>query len=592
MIFGIVGRDACKTAPAVNLPDANDACNYVYSDKDIHIRQRSRKTDFLRGEKLPVVSGDLACFVDGIIYNYEELKQVLEKKGHRFETGGKFEVVIHLYKVFGNDFLGMLKGRYSVALWDSKSRKLMICCDQEGLNPVYYCYYDNSLVFSSSIHSILKLPGIVPRVNWQEVYNHMSDPEIFYRDTLFKGIHKLNSGEALLISSRRHTILNYSYLRQGIKHGTKDFRKEHEQALRHAVYECLSEDRKTGIMLSGGVDSAAMLYFAKQHNRDIPCYSIGFDEDSKKDDLFHSRALAEKCDVPYFCKALDSSLICGMDKYMEIDHFTTSLDSVIPTYETIKLGKKANVLLNGAGSECAYGFNLNDKLMFAVPIASALLRPAITSWMSLKSDRQKKELARNRRIAALTSRDKFSIKVSMLRGFGEAEKREIFGSKNIVCTDEYVRKAYVRYPEDFEEQTFYRNKVYLKNRTCAMHTLQEVSYPFLSQEFRALLQNRSIFDKDLLDPKAPLKRLVASRLSKDAAFRKKENFLLPFSFCAEQKDFLYSKIDQLKCRKEFSRSGIEKAVGQRDAPYYWRKVSLLASLESWLGVYIDGKDAN
>ncbi|MGB9405369.1 MAG: hypothetical protein WCA98_17680, partial [Candidatus Acidiferrales bacterium] len=82
--------------------------------------------------------GSLWVMLNGEIYNYPELRQDLESRGHRFATHSDTETIVHLYAEYGEECFRRLRGMFAIALWDSRQRKLLLARDRVGKKPLFY----------------------------------------------------------------------------------------------------------------------------------------------------------------------------------------------------------------------------------------------------------------------------------------------------------------------------------------------------------------------------------------------------------------------------------------------------------------------
>ena len=98
--------------------------------------------------------GCVVVVQNGEIYNYRELRSELESQGHRFRTHGDTEVIAHLYEQHGERFAERLRGMFAAAIWDAKSRKLVLARDRFGIKPLYYRAAGGGLEFASELRAL------------------------------------------------------------------------------------------------------------------------------------------------------------------------------------------------------------------------------------------------------------------------------------------------------------------------------------------------------------------------------------------------------------------------------------------------------
>ena len=95
--------------------------------------------------------GRLQLLHNGEIYNYRELRQELEGRGHRFHTATDTEVVLHAYEEWGDRCVERFNGMWAIALWDGRRERLFCSRDRFGVKPFYYRFDDGRFVFASEL---------------------------------------------------------------------------------------------------------------------------------------------------------------------------------------------------------------------------------------------------------------------------------------------------------------------------------------------------------------------------------------------------------------------------------------------------------
>ncbi len=155
----------------------------------------------------PMLNNDGSCVLvfNGEIYNYQELRETLIARGHRFKSETDSEVILHGYEEYGTAILRKLRGMFSLAIWDSNNHSIFMARDFFGIKPLYYTQHtrDHSLVFSSEIKAILKHPLYIKEFNENALRPYLSFQYSALDETFFKGVYKL-PGPLYAVQKRKY----------------------------------------------------------------------------------------------------------------------------------------------------------------------------------------------------------------------------------------------------------------------------------------------------------------------------------------------------------------------------------------------------
>src|SRR3989338_7011922 len=125
---------------------------------------------------------------NGEIFNFQELRTILEQKGHRFKSHTDTEVIIHGYEEWGQKVVEKLNGMFTFAIWNENTKELFIARDRFGVKPLYYFWDSHKFLFASEIKAILQDETIKRQVNLKAAYNYLNLRYIPGDETLFRAI--------------------------------------------------------------------------------------------------------------------------------------------------------------------------------------------------------------------------------------------------------------------------------------------------------------------------------------------------------------------------------------------------------------------
>ena len=225
--------------------------------------------------------GTVWIVFNGEIYNYVELREALVARGHRFKTNSDTEVVVHLYEDLGRSCVHPLRGMFAFALWDEKSRTLLLARDRLGKKPLYYSFLrGRALVFGSELKAVVEDPAVERAIDVAALDQYASLLYVPAPASIFRSARKLPAGHTLVCTPEEVNVERYWELPLPEPDPRRDAPARFQELLTEAVRIRLRSDVPVGAFLSGGVDSSAVVAtMARLLERPVVTTSIGFEED-------------------------------------------------------------------------------------------------------------------------------------------------------------------------------------------------------------------------------------------------------------------------------------------------------------------------
>ena len=313
--------------------------------------------DLVTGEQ-PAFNEDksVSVILNGEIYNYRELRTLLEKRGHAFRSASDTEVLPHLYEEFGDAMVGELNGMFAFALWDSRRRRLLIARDRFGEKPLYWGVFDKTLLFASEPKVLLAHPAVRPSLNLQALRQYLSFDYVPAPLSIYEGINKLPAAHKLTLEAGRVNVERYWRLNYETKQPVPSEREAAEhlrELLADAVRMRLVSDVPLGVLLSGGVDSSTVAALAVRASSEaVKTFSISFAEASF-DESAYARGVAKFLGTDHHEERLSANLAANL--VSEIGSWMDepfSDPSLVPTYLLSRFTRKhVTVALGGDGGD-------------------------------------------------------------------------------------------------------------------------------------------------------------------------------------------------------------------------------------------------
>jgi len=297
---------------------------------------------------------------NGEIYNYKELRDRLVARGHIFRSHSDTEVIIHLYEDLGPECVTELRGMFAFAIWDSKRSRLFIARDRVGIKPLYYCQTGPAFYFASELKAIIADAAVSREIRPAAIRQFLSFYYIPGEDTLFRSIKKLLPGHSLVVENGQVTVKQYWDLQFTKERWSEPFDEAVEELrslFGSTVRDHMMADVPVGVLLSGGMDSSAVLSFAVQGTaKRVKTFTVGFDGDQVVDERPYARLAAKKFGTEHYDLSISAEDFWNfLPAYVSHMEEPVCEPPAVALYYVSKLARNhVKVLLSGEGGDEAF----------------------------------------------------------------------------------------------------------------------------------------------------------------------------------------------------------------------------------------------
>lgn len=311
----------------------------------------------------PIANEDRTVWVvfNGEIFNYVELRQELQRRGHRFATQSDTETLVHAYEEYGDDFVDHLNGQFAIALWDARRQRLLLARDRLGIRPLVWCEDGGRLLFASEVKSLRPVLSRALAIDPQGLGQVFTFWSTVGERTVFSGIRSLPPGHRLVAEGGRVSITRYWQWKPptGPVPMTID---EAAEALRERLIEAvrlqLRADVPVGAYLSGGLDSSGIVALIRNFtSTPVRTFSVAFD-DPEFDEREHQQAMVRHLGTEH------STIVCKRSDIAEqfprlVRHAETPVLRTAPVPLMMLSGLVRDsgfkVVLTGEGADEVFG---------------------------------------------------------------------------------------------------------------------------------------------------------------------------------------------------------------------------------------------
>jgi len=296
---------------------------------------------------------------NGEVYNFKEIRNILEKCGHNFHSTTDTEVILKAYLQWGIDCVKRFVGMFALALWDGRKRCVFLIRDRLGIKPLYYHFSRGNLFFASELKALMAFKSFERDIDPEAIplflhYQYIPAPRTIFRDT-----YKLLPGHYMVFDGMKLTSHSYWRLPDPPK-DIRPSRATEEESLRtldsllsQAVSDHLVSDVPLGALLSGGIDSSMVVALMQKVNSSpVRTFSVGFREPGYNEAPWASKvAKYLGTDHTEFYVTPREALEV-IPRLPEIYDEPFADSSAIPTYLICRLARsKVTVALSGDGGD-------------------------------------------------------------------------------------------------------------------------------------------------------------------------------------------------------------------------------------------------
>src|SRR5436190_8053236 len=172
--------------------------------------QRLAIIDVAHGQQ-PIFNEDrsLAVVLNGEIYNFNELRADLIRRGHSFSTHVDTEVLVHLYEDYGERMVEHLRGMFAFAIWDNRRRRLFLARDRVGKKPLFWARRGTKFWFCSEVYALLRDPEIQAVPNPDAIDAYLAVQYVPHPMSAFKDVQKLPPASTMRVTEAGQSINTY-----------------------------------------------------------------------------------------------------------------------------------------------------------------------------------------------------------------------------------------------------------------------------------------------------------------------------------------------------------------------------------------------
>jgi len=498
--------------------------------------------------------GSVCITYNGEVFNFEEIKQELQKAGHKFISRTDTEVLVHGYEQWGTDILKKIDAEFAFCIFDKRKNIFFLARDRVGVHPLYYYDDGQNFIFGSELKVLLK-SDIPKQINKRALNHYLLFGNTPSDESILEHVKPVPPGSYIIYDLSKKKIVersrywSVSFI-EDKSLSEVEFSEELVRRLDASVKRRLISDVPLGAFLSGGVDSSIVVSIMRQYVKDLKTFSIRFDYADFNESQY-AKIVSDMFGTHHHEIAFDANSV--RELIDELPYFYDepfSDPSMIPTCLVSRVARQhVTVSLSGTGGDELFGgypryteMGVLKKLNhLPAPLKHILICLVDGANFVLRNDKLNKltTFLGPREEDWMVYLELFSY---MFRTRGEDQPK---------LTEFADMAKYFKYADDLANMSNYDINEYLpgcllvKEDRAAMAVSLEVRVPFLEREMieLAAIMPTKLKIKDGVK-KYILKKAFGNVLPEKILYRPKQGFGVPIVhyFRKELKDFAYREI--------------------------------------------------
>ncbi len=538
-----------------------------YSDDSVSLGHRRLSIiDLSENGRQPMTNEDKSVFVvfNGEIYNFKEIKDELEKRGHEFYTDTDTEVIVHAYEEYGTDCVKHFNGQFSFCIYDKKNKKLFMARDRLGIRPLLYYSHFGKFMFASELKVFLESGLVKKEIDHNAMQHYLMFGYTPLEETIIKGVKKLAPGchmtydlETNELKVEKYWELSFS---ESIKGKEKDLVKELIERLDLSVKRRMIADVPVGAFLSGGIDSSLITALMRKHAKNLKTFSVSFDR-AGFDESAHSKKVAELLKTDHYNVQFTAEDV--KKHLLELVNFFDEPfadQSTLPTYLVAQVARKhVTVCLSGTGGdELFQGYPRHRHYSIVAKMRkmpSVLQKSAVAASRAFQIVSDRAGRAKN----VLSASSLYEAYAQLFSADGQKFFEINTGLFNQF--EQYFESGTVLDAYSFDQHEYLPNDLLHKEDMACLGTSLEGRVPFLDHEFVDWANHLATKYKYRRGrTKYILKKAAEQFLPKDIVYRRKQSFCVPFAdyFRNELKQFAHDIMFNFKDYEYYDTSKLLK----------------------------------